>query len=471
MTEYNRLKSSAIAAASASALLLGGFMIKYHDRAIFDEHNQDTKAKKGYPLLGNITDILKEKDTIHDMHLKAFIQEDTMTLSWSAFGLPHTVQTIDPANVEHILKNNFENYVKGPRSIEVSRDLLGHGIFNSNGEQWRWQRKSASLIFNVKNFRDHFTDVFIDEIKVMCGIFDEMIEKSQVVDLHDIMFRFTLDSFVLLGYGKNIESIKSKEKVAFANSFDALQIHTFEKFVNPFINVQLFFQKIFQPHLPTPQYHMKIIDDFATEVIQERREQLKQGHQPKDLLSHFMNAKNELKETLNEDQLRDTIMNFIIAGRDTTAQALSWTFYLLMLHPQIEDRLVNEINQFITKDIETNSAELYNAIKNMVYAHAVFYEVLRLYPSVPANQKYSLNDDIWPDGTHIRKGDYVMWNPYAMGRSEKIWGADATEFKPERWINADGGLVRESQGKWPAFHAGPRVCLGKPFFIFILVKL
>lgn len=54
--------------------------------------------------------------------------------------------------------DNFENYVKGPRAIEVSRDLLGHGIFNSNGEQWRWQRKSASLIFNVKNFRDHFTE-------------------------------------------------------------------------------------------------------------------------------------------------------------------------------------------------------------------------------------------------------------------------------------------------------------------------
>lgn len=80
MTEHNQLKLSAIVAASAGALLLSGLMIKYHDRAIFDEHNQGTKAKKGYPLLGNITDILKEKDTIHEMHLKALNQEDTMTL-------------------------------------------------------------------------------------------------------------------------------------------------------------------------------------------------------------------------------------------------------------------------------------------------------------------------------------------------------------------------------------------------------
>jgi cytochrome P450 len=87
--------------------------------------------------------------------------------------------------------------------------------------------------------------------------------------------------------------------------------------------------------------------------------------------------------------------------------------------------------------------------------------VLRLYPSVPNNQKFALNDDTWPDGTHIKKGDYVVWSPWSQGRSEKVWGPDAKEFKPERWITPDGSLRRESPGKWPAFHAGPRVCLGQ----------
>lgn len=75
--------------------------------------------------------------------------------------------------------------------------------------------------------------------------------------------------------------------------------------------------------------------------------------------------------------------------------------------------------------------------------------------------KYALDDDVWPDGTHIQKGDYILWSPYAQGRSEKVWGPDAREFKPERWIKPDGELRRESQGQWPAFHAGPRTCLGK----------
>lgn len=72
-----------------------------------------------------------------------------------------------------------------------------------------------------------------------------------------------------------------------------------------------------------------------------------------------------------------------------------------------------------------------------------------MYPSVPNNQKYALNDDIWPDGTAIKKGDYVMWSPWAQGRSEEVWGPDAKDFRPERWITPEGDLRRESQGQWP----------------------
>lgn len=96
-----------------------------------------------------------------------------------------------------------------------------------------------------------------------------------------------------------------------------------------------------------------------------------------------------------------------------------------------------------------------------VYIYFRFYEVLRLYPSVPVNTKVALEDDIWPDGTQVKKGDTIVWSTYALGRSTKVWGPDAKEFKPERWITPNGELRRESQGQFPAFHVGPRVCLGK----------
>ncbi|CAO3600752.1 unnamed protein product [Absidia cylindrospora] len=457
----NPLTKALGVAAGTSALVLTGLALKYNDRAIFDEHNPGTPYRKGYPLLGTLPNLIRGKATIHDFITKAFDNADATTISVSTLGLPHSVQTIDPANVEHILKNNFENYAKGPKFNEATSDMLGHGIFNANGEQWKWQRKAASLIFNVRNFRDHFTDVFVDEMDIMCKIFDKAIDTNQIVDLHDMMFRFTLDSFVLLGFGVDIKAMTHDGKVPFAASFDELQINAFENFVDPFVNMKVALKKIFKPWEATPEYHLKVVNDFSQSVIDNRRKQLEAGEEHKDLLSRFMNARNEHGQLLNDSELRDTILNFIIAGRDTTAQALSWTFYCLAQHPRVEEKLVKEIQEYITDEVEHDSTTLYEKINAMSYSHAVFYEVLRLYPSVPGNQKYALNDDIWPDGTPIRKGDYVSWSPYSSARCEKVWGPDAKQFKPERWLMPDGSLRRENAGKWPAFHAGPRTCLGQ----------
>lgn len=92
------------------------------------------------------------------------------------------------------------------------------------------------------------------------------------------------------------------------------------------------------------------------------------------------------------------------------------------------------------------------------------YETLRLFPSVPSNQKYAFEDDVWPDGTHIKAGTYIAMSSYSQGRCKKLWGENAKEFYPERWIDEEGNVKRESAGKWSAFHAGPRICLGEYFF-------
>ncbi|KAL9558727.1 hypothetical protein MBANPS3_000774 [Mucor bainieri] len=305
--------------------------------------------------------------------------------------------------------------------------------------------------------------VFVKEIDVMFkGVLDKAAVSNQVVDFHDLMFKFTLDSFILLGFGVQLHALDSQEKVPFAASFDECQLNSFQRFINPLWRVTEPIATLLQPWKKSINQHLETVDGFANQVIEGRRQQLADGEtHHRDLLSRFMDAHNEHDELLSNKELRDIVLNFVIAGRDTTAQALSWTFYMLLLHPRVESKLLKEVLENITDDVADDPAALYEAIKNMTYAHAVFYEVLRLYPSVPNNQKYALNDDIWPDGTHIRKGDYVMWCPYAQGRCTKVWGPDAREFKPERWITAEGDLRRESQGQWPAFHAGPRVCLGQ----------
>ncbi|ORZ18085.1 cytochrome P450 [Absidia repens] len=418
-----------VAFATATALVA-----YYNDRAIFDENRVGMVNYRGLPLVGNLPLLIQNKDKIYDMLLETYHQHKALTITFSVLGIPRQILTLDPRNVEYLLK--------GPDFHNAMNDLFGNGIFNANGDEWKYQRKTASHVFNVKNFRDQFTDVFIEEIHYMMNnIWDKAVETQTAIDFHEIMFKFTLDSFILLGFGVHLNALGTKGKVPFAESFDEAQRTTFQRFITPLWSVTEFLGRIAQPFTTSMKDHLKVVDGFARQVTEQRREQLKNGEQRR-------------REPLSNDELRDIVLNFVIAGRDTTAQALSWTFYMLMSHPRVEVKLLEEINANITEEALTDSALLYETIKDMKYAHAIFYEVLRLYPSVPLNQKEALKDDVFPDGSIIRKGDNILWCPYAQGRVEDIWGADAKQFKPERWINENGDLKRESQGKWPAFHGG-----------------
>ncbi|CAO3658261.1 unnamed protein product [Umbelopsis ramanniana] len=263
-----------------------------------------------------------------------------------------------------------------------------------------------------------------------------------------------------LGFGEDLGALRSEAKLPFAESFDEAQVRTSRRMMLPFWQAREKISRILKPWETPMSYHIKVVNDYATSVVQKRRAEVEAGVEKHDLLTRFFGTLDENGQPLNEKQLRDIILNFIIAGRDTTAQALSWGMYAIMGHPEVEKKLLQEIMENITDDVEKNPAEFYEVVKNMKYIHATFYEILRLYPPVPANSKYALGDDVWPDGTVIRKGDHINWSPYSMGRLESIWGPDAKEFKPERWI-VNGELKRVPQGVWPVFHAGPRVCLGQ----------
>ncbi|KAI9253973.1 cytochrome P450 [Phascolomyces articulosus] len=459
MTSANNIGGTVALISSAA---LGLLAFKYNDRAIFTDRRDDIPHHiPGVPIFGALFDQVANKDRILDWFKENIDELDTMTMFASALGVPPMIMTIDPRNVNHVLKDNFPNYVKGDNLITAGKELFGHGIFVANGEQWRYQRKAASLIFNAANFRDNFSQVFVKEVNTMSEhVLDKKAASGETIDFQDIIYKFTLESFVNIGFGKNLDILTSEENVPFAVSFDYCQHVAFERVINPFTDVRDKVKSIFRPGELSHKDHIKIIDDFAFLLVKERREQLKQGHEYSDLLSRFMNARNEKGQPLNDSELRDTVLNFIIAGRDTTAQTLSWGLYYLLTHPRVEAKLVEEVKQYITDEVENDPTQFYETIKKMVYAHAVFYETLRLEPVVPSNAKMAIQDDVLPDGTHVRKGDLILWHPYSMGRAEKIWGPDAKEFKPERWVQ-EGKLVRESAAKWPAFHHGPRVCLGQ----------
>jgi cytochrome P450 len=150
-------------------------------------------------------------------------------------------------------------------------------------------------------------------------------------------------------------------------------MNVFERLLVPGWTIRESLAKILMPWKTSMDYHVKVVDQFARKVVRDRVAETSQPNyvEKGDLLSRFIQTTNAEGQTLNETELRDILVNFVIAGRDTTAQALSWTFFELMMHVDIQEKLVKEIYEHITDDIEDDPVALYEAIKDMKYAHAV----------------------------------------------------------------------------------------------------
>lgn len=165
----------------------------------------------------------------------------------------------------------------------------------------------------------------------------------------------------------------------------------------------------------------------------------------------------------DHDIVADAAMNYLSAGRDTTAQSLTWAFYSLIRNPAAVRTVIAELH---TKcHTAKNRLDLsFSAVQpaSLPFSAAVFNESLRLYPPVPVELKECTAETIFPDGTALPKGAVVMWVPWAMGRSRQIWGDDADLFRPARWLDESSEqLITKSAFEFPVFNGGPRACLGR----------
>lgn len=204
------------------------------------------------------------------------------------------------------------------------------------------------------------------------------------------------------------------------------------------------------------------VHKFADEIIRLRMGEKDGSRKGEDLLSRFIAT-----EEASPEFLRDIVISFILAGRDTTSAALSWFFWILSSRIDVKEKIIKEIETVRSRSEDKMAVFGFEELKEMQYLHAAITEVMRLYPPVPVDTKACLNDDVLPDGTRMKKGWFISYHTYAMGRMESVWGEDCNEYKPERWLEnekGEGGVGvcrSESAFKFPVFHAGPRMCLGK----------
>lgn len=161
----------------------------------------------------------------------------------------------------------------------------------------------------------------------------------------------------------------------------------------------------------------------------------------------------------------DSALNFLSAGKDTTAQSFTWTFYALMQNPEALKALRDDIRAHFLNHksehgvLKLSIADLQPA--NIPLLMATYYEALRLYPPIPFEIQQTQQDVRLPDGTFLPKDSVVVWCIWAINRAKEIHGGDAAIFRPSRWLDEEGKFVNRTAFEFPVFNGGPRSCLGR----------
>ncbi|KAI3952329.1 hypothetical protein MKX01_005196 [Papaver californicum] len=425
------------------------------------------------PLLDILPSLLYNIHEVHEWTVKfSKLVSGTIVVRGAIFGSSKLLYTCDPRNIEHMAKTKFYNYQKGSDFFETF-DLIGNGIFNVEFDQWKAQRKMAHTRFTSKAFRSTVASVTHTIVQdALLPLLSHVAKHEQVVDLEDVLLRFSYDSIFRVVFGGNINTLS----IEFPENEMAKAIDDGTE--------AMFFRNI----MPSQWWKLlrwlklgkekksyeagRTIDKYLYQYISSKRDELNQGFEANDLLASYVTSNNNSKSLPSFDDkfLRDTALTFLFAGRDTTGTSLTWFFWLISKSRRVEDKILEELKEVLAQrytndDIEEqkSSLKVFNSeeLKDLVYLHAAICESLRLYPPLPINRRIAVNDDVLPNGTVVKQGTKILMSYYAMARMKWVWGEDCHEFKPERWIDENGKLSTEPLTKFFSFNGGPRNCIGQ----------
>jgi cytochrome P450 len=353
----------------------------------------------------------------------------------------------DPAAIRHVLVDNAANYRKDDLQLRVLAPGLGRGLLTADGDEWRLQRRTLAPLFSPRTVASFLPD--------MNAAAERLVRRwrrnrpGRVVDLSLEMTRVTLDVL---------------ERTIFTNGPardpDALgrAITRYFEAIGPIDPLDLFGMPDWLPRIGRLKARpaIRFFEEVVGELTEARRALMASGKPaPRDLLTLLLEAADpETGRGLSDLEVRANIVTFIGAGHETTANALSWSMYLLSKAPAARERIEREVD-----DILGEGPVGAEDLERLVYTRAVLDEAMRLYPPVPFMSRAALADD--RIGTlRIPKGSLVTIAPYVLHRHRRLWDAPDA-FDPERFLpERRAGINRFA---YLPFGAGPRVCIGQAF--------
>ncbi|KAH6842769.1 cytochrome P450 [Chaetomium sp. MPI-CAGE-AT-0009] len=445
------------------------------------------------PLVGNGIKFLQSRWDLLSWFDECQRQFGYETVALNVPTLPPGVLIHDPRNLDFVFKNEGL-FTKGEFVKQRSWDLFGNGIINADGDFWKLQRKAGAAFLNTANLRV-LTDVALPQYLSESAEYLKSNSGKDTVDLQHVFHGITTKLMGKMAY--NMEMHADDD---FSQSFDYASGVTAKRFQNPLWPItELFTGSKFRRSVA-------VVKDFGrrivTSAVKDRNEQ-KSRHEtdgpPDDdnKLDHISGSLiQSLLEALgNEETVADAALTYLSAGRDTTGQALTWTFYLLLQHPSAVAKIRAEVQHLLSQQHQPQpqqpqpspslpgpDSRLFTP-SALPYTTAVFHEALRLFPPIPFEIRQCQADTALPDGTLLPRGSVLVWCLWAMQRSRLTWGDDAGLFRPERFLaegegeSGEGGMggkrfvLGKSAAEFPVFYGGARACLGRKMAEAIAVQV
>ncbi|CAN6484728.1 unnamed protein product [Victoria cruziana] len=427
----------------------------YFIRHIIKERNQPIRS---WPFLGMLPSAVANVHRLYDWAIDVFTSHgSTISFRGPVLSNMNVVATCDPRNIEHMLKSSFDNFPKGAEFHDNFSDIMGAGIFNSDSESWKKQRKMANALVHSKSFRGFVAGTTKRLVgRRLLPVLGSFARSGAAFDLQDVLLRFTFDSTCTAVFGENMNTLSEELPVVpFAKAMDDVMEAILYRYILPKSWWQLL-RRINAGKERQLADGLIVINDFVFRQLETRKLNAKSCSSANmDLLSAYASVSSD------EIFLRDTAVNFLVAGRDTSGAALTWFFWLLSRNPRVEKKIMEELKMVLAETDRRDGFEMED-LNRMVYLHASLCETLRLYPSVPIGQKGVVKEAVLPSGTVVKPGTVILYAIFAVGKMEWVWGKDCLEFKPERWFDDRGALKHETNGfRFLAFNGGRRTCVGK----------
>nr|ABK25134.1 unknown [Picea sitchensis] len=457
----------------------GGFITALMVSAAIIWYFTKSRKNKGdpvnWPVVGMLPSLLWNLSNVYEWAAGIVIRNGGTFAFKGPLGSKHffEIVTSSAPNLEYILKDDFANFPRGPSFKSIFFDIFGDGLFVADGELWKRQRTAVAIAMSSTTFRDqniNQTQGLV--LERLIPVLEESCKKNSSLDIQDILLRLNFDNICLALSGKDAGFLlPDLPEVPFAVAFEqAIESSTYRLIIPSFVSkVMQFFNVGFERK---HRRAMGIILEYASELVRFKMAELEKMSNEKrgqcgDILSTFIHQERVDGRSPSLKSVRDLCLSIILAARDTSSLALSWFFWLLNQHPDVETKIMSELYEILKAKFSNNPYDIntlrfsHDDLKGMQYLRAALSEAMRLYPPVPVSYRQAVRDVILPDGTRVKKGSKLLYLIYATNRMENLWGKECREFRPERWINRNGICMKESDYKYPVFNAGPRLCLGR----------